>query len=173
MKITKKYCRELLARYEDDLPEVPTGADEIDESTIMQILGRARPTDRFYVNFDPSNYSEDEEDSWDIIGPGSDYGYLFYLSREEAENARDILNKILRDHFGPRKSDVRYTSEAYRAKVLLDGSSCCPVCGSKELVMNEHFFRDGVCNLFRGCRDCGGEWTEVYILHEYTNLKND
>lgn len=170
MKVTKKYCRDLLAEYE--FPERDEYSGVIDEDFLKGMLQMAKADSRFHVSFDQA-LGEDAEDTWDVIGPGAPYGHIYASSRDDAEETSDILNKILRRHFGPRNMEVKYTPEAHRSRVLLGGKNCCPVCGSEDVSMNEHFFRESTCSLYKACHDCGGEWKEIYVLHEYKDLKND
>lgn len=170
MEVTRDYCRKLMKGLK--FPESVGGSEHIDEGAIQEVLDKAKPNSRFYLNFDPASDS-DHEDNWDVIGPSMPYGHVFYLSRKEAEQARDNLNRILRLHFGPRKDAVKYTPEAHRSRVLMEGKDCCPSCGSQDLMMNEYLFRDAACQLHRACGGCGSEWEEIYVIHEYKNLKND
>jgi len=172
MKITKKYCSEIYDRHVGDLPEIPAGSEDFCVDMIKLVLEKGNKDSRFHVEFDPSNYGHEEEDTWDVIGPGCDYGHVFLDNRDDAEVLRDILNKILRDHFGPKETRFKYTPEAHRAKTILEGS-CCPSCGSGDTSMAEHFFKNATCTLYKSCADCGSEWKESYLLHEYQNLKND
>lgn len=173
MKITNKYCQEIYDRHVGDLPEIPEGSESFGTDMIRLILEKANKDSRFHVNWDPGNYGQEDDDTWDVIGPACPYGYVFLMCREDAESMRDILNRILRDHFGPKKSDVKYTPEAHRARTLLDGL-CCPSCGDSESIeTGEHYFSGPTCNLYRACVACGSEWMESYVFHEYKKLKND
>lgn len=170
MNVTKEYCRGLMKGLE--FPESISGSEHIDEGAIQEILKSAKLNSRFHVNFDAAIDSE-SDDNWDVIGPAMPYGHVFYLSRDEAETVRDNLNNILRRHFGPRDDSAKYTPEAHRARVLMEGKDLCPMCGAQEPNMNEFLQTGASCRMYRACINCGSEWEETYLIHEYKNLKND
>lgn len=170
VKLTAKYCRELLDR-NPPTGEVPDGSEEITAELLIYILKDATPNDRFMVSYDPSSY-EDDEDTWDLIGPGMKYGVVFYTSRADAEEDRDALNRILRDHFGPVKHRVAFDSDAHVARCVMD-RSCCPACGSNKVDVNEDNFLGATCTVLKGCWDCHAEWTEIYALQGYKDLLRD
>lgn len=170
MKITKKYCAELLDRYVME-GEVADGSDAIDASLLKTVLNEADQNSRFRVSYAPQNYSDDE-DTWDLIGPGVSYGRVYYEDRANAEKDRDSLNSILREHFGPNKRAVLYSPDSYRARCLLD-EACCPVCGSNKVDLEDHAFKGSVCVFRRGCGDCNSEWNDVFALQGYQDLRID
>lgn len=170
VKVTAKYCRGLLERH-PPAGDVADGSDCITAKFLKHVLEEATPESRFMVSYDPANY-EDEEETWDLIGPGVNYGLVFYNSRSEAEEDRDALNRILREHFGPAKHSVAFDSDAHVARCVMD-RSCCPACGSEKVDFNEHKFLGGTCTVLRGCWVCNAEWTEVYALQGYKDLLRD
>lgn len=170
MKITKKYCSDLLERYMVE-GEVAEGSDLIDSSLLKAVLKEADQNSRFRVSYDPQSYTDDE-DSWDLIGPGVAYGRVYYEDRASAEKDRDALNSILREHFGPNKREILYSPDAYRAKCLLD-KACCPVCGSNDTELEEHIFKGSACVFRRGCASCNSEWNDVFALQGYQDLRID
>lgn len=170
MKITKRYCSELLDRHVVE-GEVAEGSDVIDASLLKMVLKEADQGSRFRVSYDPQSYTDDE-DTWDLIGPGVPYGRVYYDSRGDAEKDRDTLNSILRDHFGPNTRKVAYSPDAYRAKCLLD-EVCCPVCGSNKTELEDHYLKGSACVFRRGCADCNSEWNDVFALQGYQDLRID
>lgn len=171
MKITLKECRDLLEShgfYDLDVEEVEN-CDGITPELLKRCLLEAKPDSRFKVSFDPESYNS-EEDSWDVIGPGLDYGHVYYLTREEAEKVRDLLNGILRDKLGPNTRNVMYTPEAHAAACVLEGTPRCPVCGSVEERIDEHKFTSVACIIRKECGVCNSEWKEVYSLQGYQDL---
>ena len=170
MKVTSKYCRELLDR-NPPTGEVPNGSTEITTNLLKHILKEATPESRFMVSYDPSSY-EDDDDTWDLVGPAMKYGLVFYTSRCEAEQDRDALNRILREHFGPPNHRVAFDSDAHVARCVMD-RSCCPACGSNNVDFNEHKFLGATCTVLKGCWGCNAEWIEVYALQGYKDLLRD
>jgi len=170
MKITRKYCSELLEKHGVE-GQVSDGSDVIDAKLIKNILLGASSDSRFRVGYDPTPYTDDG-DTWDLVGPGVPHGRIYYDSREEAESDRDNLNKILREHFGPNSRKVAYSPDAYTAKCLLD-HVCCPVCESNRVELEDYFFKKSACVFRRGCRDCNSEWNDVFALQGYQDLRID
>jgi hypothetical protein len=172
MKVTLKYCKELLNRH-PPAGDVADGSGCIDPEFVRSVLEEAKADDRFRVSYDHASYTDDE-DTWDLIGPACKYGIIFYGSRQEAEADRDALNCILREHLGPVSRIAMYTSEAHLARCLID-RGCCPACGSVRTEVNENMFvgSGGVAVFSRGCGDCNAEWTENYLLQGYKDLRMD
>lgn len=171
MKITLSRCQEILDRHLTNV-DVLQGSDSWTPALLKHCLKEANPQSRFRVSFDPQSYGDDGEDSWDLVGPGLDYGRVYYETKAEAEADRDALNLILREHFGPNTREIAYTSEAYRAKCLLDGI-CCPVCGSNRVNLEEHIVKSSSCVFRRSCSNCNGEWEDFFALQGYQNLRID
>lgn len=174
-KITVKYCREILERnYRPSqlFDSEETGSDEINHRLVRKMLEEASPTSRVKVSYDPQNYGSDEEDTWDLVGPALPYGHVYFKSREEAEEARDAMNSILREHFGPVQRSLELPPEAHRNRVVLEGD-CCPACGSTKVSKNESNLRGSVYLVLKDCDDCNAEWKEVYGLQGYQDLRID
>jgi hypothetical protein len=170
MKVTKKYCADLLDRHELSV-EVADNSEQFSLNLLKKILNSADLNSRFRVSWDPGSY-EDDGDTWDLIGPGLPFGTVYYYRREDAEGDRDRLNAILREHFGHVERRAEYTPEAHLAKSLLD-KPCCPACGSAELQTDEHSFKGATCIVFKGCHACNAEWTEKYVFQGYHDLRID
>lgn len=172
-KLDKKYCRKLLDRHY--YPEVPhyepeeSAALEMSPEVLLDILSKASQGDRFKVSFDSG--SIDGDDSWDVLGPGLGFGKMWFLERASAEQARDALNVILREHFGSVRGNPVLSEEAHRNKVILEGS-CCPACGSMDAGTNEFEFKGSVYVVRKDCGSCNAEWKETYILQSYQELQN-
>lgn len=174
-KITTKYCKELLERHYDPsraVEEEGTGSDDIDHKFVKKMLEESDQNSRFKVSYDPQSYGSDEEDSWDLVGPALSYGHVYFQNREEAEEARDAMNAILREHFGPIRRSPELSTDAHRNRVVLDGD-CCPACGSTKVSKNEGTFRGSVYVVLKDCDDCNAEWKEVYGLQSYQDLRID
>lgn len=174
-KITTKYCKEILERHYSPsgvFDSEETCSDEITHKLVRKFLEESDQNSRFKVSYDPQSYGSDEDDTWDVIGPGLAYGQVYFKSREEAEEARDALNGILREHFGPSKKDVALSCDAHRNRTILDGD-CCPACGSPKVSRNETKFRGSVYIVLRDCEDCNAEWKEVYGFQGYQDLRID
>jgi hypothetical protein len=174
-KITTAYCREILERnyrpshvFDSD----ETGSDEINYKLVKRFLEESDQNSRFKVSYDPQSYGSDEEDSWDLVGPALSYGHVYFKNREEAEEARDAMNAILREHFGPIRRSPELTTDAHRNRVVLDGD-CCPACGSTKVSKNEGTFRGSVYVVLKDCDDCNAEWRDVYGLQGYQDLRID
>lgn len=172
MRATLKECRALLERhgFHDLDIEEPENSEGMTPEILKKCLLEAKPDSRFKVSFDPESYGTDDEDSWDLIGPGLDYGHVYFLSREDAEKVRDVLNGILREQLGPNPRTVMYTPEAHAAACILEGTPRCPVCGSNEASIDEHKFLASACVIRRECGNCNSEWKEVYALQGYQDL---
>ena len=173
-KITVKYCRDLLDRHYSSRhipnPE-ETCSDEINPLLVRTVLEAADANSRFKVSYDPANH-EDDECTWDVIGPGLRYGRVYFESREEAEEARDALNCILREHFGPVQRSPDLSPDAHRNRVVLEGG-CCPACGSANVSKNESRIKGSVYFVLRDCGDCNAEWRETYGFQGYQDLRID
>lgn len=169
-RITLKYCRGLLERHYSEIP-VPdpeeSASDEMTPEALRGILLEAKAGDRFKVCYDPED--QDHEDSWDLIGPGMPFGNIWFHERCEAERARDAVNNILREHFGPSPRKALLTPEAHLNRVILDGP-CCPACGSCEIGIGEKRIKGASHVVFRSCGVCNAEWQEVYSLQGYRDL---
>lgn len=170
MKVTLKYCRELLERHMVS-GDVLEGSDPVTPELLKRCLTEGNPESRFRVSADIGHY-EDEDDTWDLVGPGLPYGRVYYECREAAEEDRDALNGILREHFGPNPRKVAYQPDAYKAKCLFE-SSCCPVCGSQKIVVENHRFLNASVVVDRGCEDCNSDWEDVFALQGYQNVRMD
>ena len=170
-KITTAYCKDLLDRHYDP-PTVfdphENASDEIDHKLVKKMLEESSPTSRAKVSYDQNG----DESTWDVLGPGLPYGHVYFQNREDAEDARDALNKILREHFGPVSREVQFGCEAHRNKVVLEGP-CCPACGSSRVRHNETMPRNGVYIILKDCDGCNAEWREVYGLQSYQDLRID
>jgi len=173
MKVTKKYCAGLLERH-DLVGEIADNSEQLVAEHLVEILKSADNNSRFRVSYDPMSYGTDDEDTWDLVGPGVPYGRFYYLNREDAEADRDALNSILREHFGPVTRQAEYTSDAHAARCVIDNRNhCCPACGSNEIELDESAFLGPVCTLRRGCSKCNAEWVENYVLQGYHDLRMD
>lgn len=173
-KITLKRCRELLERHYSSRPQPRPDyscSDEITPRLLGMILEAADLNSRFKVSYDPASHDEDD-DTWDVVGPGLPYGRVYFETRGDAEEARDALNSILRDHMGPVRRSSDLSLEAHRNKMVLEGA-CCPACGSSKVCLNEDSLKGSVYEALRDCTDCNAEWKEVYGFHGYQDLRID
>jgi len=170
MKVTKEYCADLLKRHEL-VGEVADNSEQLGLDKLVEVLEQADRNSRFRVSWDPASY-EDDDETWDLIGPGLPFGTVYYYCRKDAEGDRDTLNAILREHLGKVERSAEYTPEAHLAKSLLD-KPCCPACGSAEIETDEHRFKGATCEVLKGCHDCNAEWAEKYVLQGYHDLRLD
>lgn len=171
MKVTLKYCRDLMERHRVS-GSVLDGSDAVNPEMLKRCLLEANPESRFRVSLDAASYGQDDDDSWDLVGPGLPYGRVYYETKAEAEEDRDALNLILREHFGPNPRKVMYPSDAYKARCLFE-SACCPVCGSQKIVLEDYKFLNASCVIHRGCDDCNSDWEDVFALQGYQNVRMD
>lgn len=171
MKVTLKHCQDLMERHKVS-SDVIEGSDPMTPRLLKQCLSEAKPDSRFRVSLDEDNYGNEGDDTWDLIGPGLGYGRVYYETKEAAEEDRDALNAILREHFGPNPRKVVYGSDAYKAKCLFE-SHCCPVCGSQKVSLENYRFFNASCVVERGCEDCHSDWEDVFALQGYQNVRID
>lgn len=166
-KITLKYCRKLLKEHWEDVPVSFDDNVEMNPEVLKLVLETASSDSRFRVYFD-----DGEDPTWDLDGPGINYGSIWWERRFDAEAGRDALNKILRVHFGPSTRKVEFTPEAHMARCVLEGNFC-PVCGLNDLGIEDYKFSNATLTVSRSCEACNSEWEEIYALQGYKNLKFD
>jgi hypothetical protein len=168
-KITLKYCRELIREHLSSVPyNIMTDGGEITPNLLKDILSVATSESRFKIDLD----EEDEDFSWDLVGPGVSYGMIWWGERLDAEEGRDAMNRILRSHFGPSTRRVEYSSEAHLTKSIMEGD-CCPACGSNDLEISCRSFKSATLRVQKSCNRCCSEWDSIYALKGYANLRTD
>lgn len=199
-KITLAYCEELFKKHDvngsrDQEDENCTASPQITPELLVTILEKGDENAYFYVESQENDFwidtdGDEREGRYFLKGSIlSDQKLLdklqeeegaedscppFYSCKEYADHDRDALNAIIREYFGvePKQRTPAYTSDGFVSRLVLGGETCCPMCGSGEIINHDTDHQnDSTVVSEISCESCHAEWEEVYVIQSYRNLR--
>lgn len=198
-KVTLAYCEMLFKKH--DVKGSPWQAEEDNTSSpqitpeyLVEVLKNSDENTYFHTSYDEDEWYDGDGDECEgrcfLLGSilddrkrlkdlmkkegTEDFQPPFYHTKAAADEDRDALNRIIREHFNvaPKERTPKHTPESFVNSILLDGSACCPMCGGKETELFSNFFDSRSVHVERhSCSECHAEWEEIYTIKTYRNLR--